>query len=81
MAQRHHFPIEGFERVDRLLDLEDLLGPDRRIRGRSQSTQEHRGQGRRAGLGQRIAIERDLLAGVPHRRPQVVAVDQSPADR
>ena len=36
MPQRHHFAIEGIERVDRFLDLEDLLGPDRGVRGRRQ---------------------------------------------
>ena len=75
MPQRHHLPIEGVERVERFLDLEDLLGPDRRLRGRCQPPQQHRGQGRRAGLGQRIAIERDLPAGVPHLRAQVLAMD------
>ena len=52
MPQRHHFAIERLERVDRFLDLEDLLGPDRRVRGRCQTPQQHRGQRRRAGLGQ-----------------------------
>jgi hypothetical protein len=51
------------------------LRPDRRVRGRCQPTQEHRGQGRRAGLGHRIAIERDLLGGIPHSSAEVVAVD------
>ena len=50
------------------------LGPDGRLAGRGELAQELGGQGGGGGLGQGAAVERDLAAGVAHRRPEVVAV-------
>ena len=47
--------------------------------GGTQTAQQHRGQRGRAGLGQGVAVERDLLAGIPHLRSQVAPVaDRQP---
>ena len=74
VSQRHHLAVQGVEGVERLLDPEDLLGPDRRVRRRCEPAQEHRGQGGRTGLGRRVAVDRDFLSRVAHLRPEVPPV-------
>ena len=66
--------IKGVQRVEGFLDPEHHLGPHRRLGGRSELPQQHRGQGGRARLGERIEVERDLLADVAHLGPEVAAV-------
>ena len=79
VSQGDHLAVKGVQRVQGLLDPEHLLGPDRRVGGRREPAQQHRGQGGGAGLGQAVAVERDLLAGVAHLRAQVAPVaDRQP---
>ena len=58
VPQGQHLAVDRVEAVERLLDPEQPLGPVRRLRGRGEPAQQHRGQRGRAGLGQRLAVER-----------------------
>lgn len=50
------------------------LGPDGRLGRRRQASEQLMRQRGRRRLGQRAAVQRHLLPGVPHLRPEVLAV-------
>jgi len=57
------------------LDLKLNLGPRDRLAGRGIAAQQLGRQRNGAGLRQRSFIQRDLAADIPHRRPQVLAMN------
>ena len=76
VPQRQHLAVDRVEAVQRLLDPQEPLGPLRGLRGRGLPAQQHRGQRGGAGLRQRLAVERDLPAGVAHPGAEVMAVER-----
>jgi hypothetical protein len=74
VAQHDDLAVHRVHAVERLLQLELHLRPDGGLGGRGQAGEEVLRQRRRRGLRQGAAVERNLLAGVAHLRPKVLAV-------
>ena len=84
VPQGQDLAVERVHPVEGLLEAELPLGADRGLARPADAAQELRGQSRRGRLRQAAAVERDLAAGVAHRRAEVVAGEFEelvPADR
>ena len=75
MPQGDDLAVDRLHPVEGGLDLDLDLGPRDRLAGRSVMAEQLGRQRDRAGLRQRPFVQRDLAAGIPHRRPEVLAMD------
>src|SRR5262249_26597130 len=71
MPQDEDLAVERVHAVERLLEPDLALGPDRRLAGAGLLAQQPGGQGPRARAGHDALVDRDLAADVAAGRPQV----------
>ena len=75
VSQGDDLAVDRLHAVQGGLDLDLDLGPRDGLAGRCVVAQQLGRQRDRAGLRQRPLVQRDLAAGIPHGRTQVLAMD------
>jgi hypothetical protein len=76
VAEGQDFAVDRVHGVERVLDLDLDLGPDRGPAGRRQSAEEPGGQRSGVGRRERAVVERDLAIRVAALHPEMEAVQR-----